>query len=368
VATALGHGVMPLLHAGLSAGATDAVPDATRLELRQHYLANAAHNLARASELLHLLALFDLHGIQAVPLKGPVLATSAYGNLGMRQFADLDVLIPKQAAATVERLLGARGFHMKTWGETSSISAVREDEPSPTAVDLHWALAEDRYSFPLTGDELRSRLTQVPFLNSMVWQPPPDDQLLFLCSHPAKHCWSRLEWVTDIAAFVQSHRRRIDWGYSLDRASRLGARRLLLLGVRLAHDLVSLPVPDELTGPMDADREVARLASELGARLRESSHLHRLNGSYGPVDAGLLYMRTRERLSDKMPYSRFLLRLFRQRLSVVPNEQDRAAIALPPALDALYFAVRPVRLLRKYGRRMARWSLQAGRVLLEKPL
>jgi len=36
--------------------------------------------------LLKLLDLFENHGIPAVPFKGPVLASSIYGDLSLRQF------------------------------------------------------------------------------------------------------------------------------------------------------------------------------------------------------------------------------------------------------------------------------------------
>ena len=358
--TALGHGVMPHLHVGMAGPVATAMPEATRDELQQHFRTNARLNLLRTGELLELLALFDAHGIRAVPLKGPVLAMALYGSLAMRQFTDLDLLIPARNVACAERQLRSRGYEVRSSGGTS-LTAVRAVEPCPMILDLQWALAEERYSFPLTQELLRSRLTQAAFMNRIVWQPALDDQLLILCGHPAKHCWSRLAWVSDVAAFVGSHGDALDWRRVLDRFGRLGARRLLFLGLRLADDLLRLPLPAELRGSVRADRAVGDLATELSASLCETtSGLNRLNGSYGLVEAGILYIRTRERVADKVPYVLFLARLFRQWCSATPNEQDRTAIGLPHSLQVLYFVVRPIRLLGKYGGRLLRCSRQVA--------
>ncbi|MEK7856765.1 MAG: nucleotidyltransferase family protein, partial [Acidobacteriota bacterium] len=47
---------------------------------------------------------------QILPFKGPLLALQAYGDISMRRFGDLDVLVkPKHFKAAVD-LLSANGF------------------------------------------------------------------------------------------------------------------------------------------------------------------------------------------------------------------------------------------------------------------
>ena len=336
VATALGHGVMPRLHAALRHSSAD-VPTGTRDELGRHFRDNARANLFRAGELLRLLALFDEDGIQAVPLKGPVLALSISGSLAMRQFTDLDVLVRSEHASRATTLLQSAGYDVRSSSETS-ITAVRTGGPCPAVVDLQWSLADARYSFPLDEKEVWRRLVAVPFMNATVLQPALDDQLLILCAHPAKHCWSKLGWVVDLAAFLQANRERIDWPATLDRAGRVGARRLLLLGIGLTEHLLRLQPPVEVQSSMRREKTVGRLVSEISENLcNPSAALTRLNGSYGLVEAGLLYMRTRERMADKVPYVRFFARLFVEWCTIAPNERDYGVVTLPPYLHALYF-------------------------------
>jgi hypothetical protein len=83
-----------------------------------------------------------------------------------------------------------------------------------------------------------------------------------------------------------------------------------------------------------------------------------VRGSYGVWEGGLLYIRARERLRDKLPFFGYLLGFpFRRlRALVTPNVHDRSAVALPRPVAFLYYLVRPIRLTLQY------WSTFRSRV------
>lgn len=87
------HRVMPLLYRSLYKTCPELVPEDALAELRLDYQANAARNMFLNRELIKILHFFETEGIQAIPFKGPTLAEEAYGNLALRQFNDLDILI-----------------------------------------------------------------------------------------------------------------------------------------------------------------------------------------------------------------------------------------------------------------------------------
>ena len=51
-----------------------------------------------------------------------------------------------------------------------------------------------------------------------------------------KEQWSRLIWIADVAALLRHG--VLDWRAILDRAYAVGARRMLLIGIILARDLL----------------------------------------------------------------------------------------------------------------------------------
>jgi hypothetical protein len=78
--------------------------------LRNGYLMRSARNLLLTTELLKILDLFDSEGIPAVPFKGPVLAAQLYEDAALREFNDIDILVPRQNAFKALRMLQYLGY------------------------------------------------------------------------------------------------------------------------------------------------------------------------------------------------------------------------------------------------------------------
>ena len=56
-------------------------------------------------ELVKVMELLEDNGIKAFTYKGPVLASQAYGNIGLREFGDIDIFIEKENALKVKDLM-----------------------------------------------------------------------------------------------------------------------------------------------------------------------------------------------------------------------------------------------------------------------
>jgi len=98
------------LYRSLSRNAPELVSKANLERLRGDFRSNVQRNLLLTAELLRLLDLFAVHGIAAAPFKGPVLAASAYEDLSLRQFSDLDVLVNRRDILKAEGLLASQGY------------------------------------------------------------------------------------------------------------------------------------------------------------------------------------------------------------------------------------------------------------------
>lgn len=130
--TAARHKVLPLLYQNLKTLCPEAVPKPVLSELRNFFHTNAAHNLFLAQERLKILKLFQDNDIPAIPFKGPVLAASVYGNLALRQFGDLDILVnPKDTIKARELLITQDyklNFDHRLIGNAIASLAVSEDK------------------------------------------------------------------------------------------------------------------------------------------------------------------------------------------------------------------------------------------------
>ncbi|HST61534.1 MAG TPA: hypothetical protein VLK84_22700, partial [Longimicrobium sp.] len=169
--------------------------------------------------------------------------------------------------------------------------------------------------------------------------PADDDLFLALCLHGAKHRWARLEWLA--CATALAIRADLDLPSLLLAANGIGARRTVLLALRLARDALGLALPHAIHRSIDADPALAALAEEARglwfaaeAEGDETPANLRFNG------------RLRDGTADRARYA--------ARWLFLPSPEDWAWVRLPDALAPLYRVLRPLRLAARYGRRGTR--------------
>jgi hypothetical protein len=208
-------------------------------------------------------------------------------------------------------------------------------------VDLHWAIAERNFSFPLDPECFWRRLERTPLGGNDVLTLSPEDSLLVLCVHGFKDTWERLKHICDVAELIRA-RRDIDWRLVMERAGTLGSERMLFLGLTLASDLLEVPLPEEVSHKAQADPAVKALVRQISERLFRATH--EPSRVFAETPFHPLHLKMRERLRDKV---RYLVRT-----ATTHTVGDWMAVPLPRVLFPLYYAVRPIRLAEKYGRRL----------------
>ena len=104
------HRVTILFCRGLQCGPWEHVPDTVRQRLRRAALENTAHGLQVATELFHVADLLARCGIPFVPVKGPLLALSAYGDPCGRISGDVDILVRPEDMQRARQALVDGGY------------------------------------------------------------------------------------------------------------------------------------------------------------------------------------------------------------------------------------------------------------------
>ncbi len=366
------HGVLPLLCSNLRKRWLDAIPETISHQLQRLFQVNVRRNFFLTAELLKLLKTFETHGVQAVPFKGPVLAASAYGDVTLRQFGDLDIWVHKENIIEAGRLLAACGY------QSSSIDgdAQCEDNDSEqvafrkpkfyvfrrqdgrSTVDLQWRITEEYFSFSLDKKRLWERLAPVSIAGKTVRTFAPTDMLLILCVHGSKHRWEKLKWVCDVAELVRAQQSEIDWGEVQKEASRQRVERMLWLGLFLAHDLLGAALAEDVLRRFETDHKIKSLGQQIRGRLFAHTH-----NRPGHVERVMFYFKTKDRWHET---TQFCLRYVSQCLQAVvnPTAKERAILPLPSALFFLYYFFRPLRLTAKYCWlaviRVRRWRIRGA--------
>ena len=345
------HGIAPLLFRNLSRTSGGAIPEATLTQLRTAAGSIACRNLSLTGELLTLLKLFAAVGIRALPIKGPVLGLAAYGDLSLRPFTDLDVLMPRQDIHKAKDVLRERGYEpalqLSSAEERVYVQAHHDYKfcrPSDRAVvEIQWGITQWSFAFSFDFDEIWQRRKNAAIAGAAVPTLSTEDLLLALCVHGAKHRWERLKWICDIAELIACRRDSIAWNVLIARARTLGGERMVLLGLFLAHDLLGASLPVQVLEAIQRDSQIESLAE----RVNEELFKKRLESDELRDERPFFYWTVRERLEDKLAIARryFPEYLFRM---IVPNDRDRAFLRLPAFLSGGYYLVRPIRLLKYY--------------------
>jgi hypothetical protein len=342
------HTIVPLLYWHLDETCPEAVPESTLDHLRDHFRTTNLRNLVLTGELLKILNTFKARGISAVPYKGPALAASIYGNIALRQFDDLDIIVHRYDVPKAENLLTSLGYRPRYQLTSTQRAAflrsqcehlfTRDDGRS--VVELHWEITERHLSFPLDIERLWERLEQIPLGGYIIPTLSPEDMLLVLCAHGAKHLWERLGWICDVAELIRVHQ-NMRWEQVMAQAGALGGERMLLLGLFLANELLGAALPKDVLQRVRVDPTVKGLAGRIYEQLFRED-----DGPSGLLEESYfqpLYLKMRERWPDKIRYC--------VRKATTPTVEDWELLPLPRVLFPFYHVLRPIRLVGNYGLR-----------------
>jgi hypothetical protein len=273
------HGVGPLLYRNLSTLCSDLVPAESLTQLRQRTQAGALLNRLLVQELVVLCEVFAAHGVPVIPIKGATLAVSAYGDVTLRDFDDMDLIVPEDSIAEAQAVLLAQGYERK---DPSFEPGETDHEEGPYhvfikkrtlfRVDLQSVMAHQYFAFQLDRPEFWQRQMLVPLANKTVQGLAPEDLLIVLCVHGSKHAWEQLKWVCDVAELLRSHQ-HLDWNRIFSSASTWRCRRLLLMGLSLAHRLLDVPLPEAVLARLSADSDVHMLSHRMPSTLLTDHHV-----------------------------------------------------------------------------------------------
>ena len=340
VQTARWHGVLPLLYRQLKDICPSAVPQDVLLALRSKFQANAYKNLHLTAELLILLDVFKEKNIPVLPFKGPLLAISVYKQLAMRDFVDLDILVPKEFVVSAGDLLNACGyspqFNLSAALTKSYINIGNEQMFKNTkkqiTIDLHWHLLPK--PFPDNDTLVWSNCELVYYETNILQTLSAENLLLYLCEHGAKHSWSHLKFICDLAELIRSHP-DLDWDWILTQSGQRKTRRMLFLSLYLCQHLLDTVLPEKLCQQLPANQAVAIIASQVQNQLFSPSK-----------ESGNIFKQRRIYINTLSWKDRLWVYLS---TLITPTPLELTAIPLPNWLFPLYYLIRPIRLTIKHG-------------------
>lgn len=254
------HDVLPLLANSLRPLAGQAPIPAPWLDRAQRRLyATLLHNTSLRNELLQVLGALQHAQIEAIPVKGVVLASTIYGNLALRPAADLDVLVRPHDLPAARAALAQLGYAHRAEPLFAELhhpyhdpQYFRQAGSHTICLELHWALWAERF-FHLDTAQLWQRAGTSALGGTPIRTLSPEDTLLHLAIHRSRSAL-RLRFLCDSAELLRLHGAALDWEYLIAQASRSGARTALYYTLALPAELLGAPLPSGILARLGVGR------------------------------------------------------------------------------------------------------------------
>ena len=332
------HGVIPLVYHNIKNYKT--LSDINRL--KQSYREIATNNMLMSIELIKTMNIFSQHKIPALAFKGPALAKMAYGDIALRQFGDLDILIQQKDLTKVIKLLQQRNYsldiELQEKEEKEFFSSVNvvglTDKEKNISIEIHWKLTAQNYAIFWDQSKIWEQIDEVVIQKYPIATLSFVNHLLYLCVHGAKHLYERLEWLCDIDRLIRTNA-AIEWKELIKAAQKLKIVRTLLLSLALCESILDLKIDDSIKIKIDQDKSLKKLKQKI-IILSFSDSLQKPSAYQKFI---LLYS-MRDTLYDKVSFVYFSL--------FSPKFDDYKTFKLPKYLTPLYPILRIMRLVKKY--------------------
>ena len=338
------HGLLPLIHRNLSLVCEDRVPPRTLGQLRRYHESVARRNAIHAGELFNLLDLLEANHIPAIPFKGPTLGLFAYGDLSLREFTDLDIVVHESDLWRTWDVLTRHGYVPEDGG-----GALAERRPLPPGgkhwafksknrltLEIHWRFIEKSFGSQLEPADVWSSVRSSTHSGRSLQVIPPEQMLVLLSIHLASHLWRRLNWICDITAIVNS-KPDIDWELLLRTARRVGCERILSVSLLLSKNLLGSSLPRHVDERFGKDEVSALIVREVSDGL-----FTEIKTEFWRIDGVRYAIIRRERQKDR--FQAFISHVLRK-ASLRPTRADAESLRLPASLSFLHYITRPIRLL-----------------------
>jgi len=338
------HSIIPLIWLQLERHASDLIPPEFLAKLKLNYQQNSARNTILAAELCHIVELLTKEAIPVIPYKGPALALFAYGNLALRRFVDLDIIVRKSDVLRARDLLLADGY-----APTKSLTTTQQElllrtqhnfqfarDNNRLLLELHWEVAPHLFASSVQEAELWLNLETITVKGTIngteMKTLAAEDLLLSLCLHGSRHLWERLGWICDVAELISRH--DLNWPALQQRAAAADSERMFLLGLHLARKLLQAPSPSEIQRRCDSDPRLESLAANVVEHLFNGpTHVPATSKEIFKYNLGV-----RKSLAARARYFVYMLR---------PTDRDVSAHQFPSSLNFAYYLTRPFRRLFK---------------------
>ncbi len=255
---AANHQVTAIIFKGIISNSTiDNFPPTFINALKAKSFQNSIKSLQYFSELLSLIDKANQRNIDLIPLKGLLLSTKAFGEVGLREFCDIDFLFPFQQMDAFRNLLETDNYQISVELPAALIknhekynceySFFKRKKNTYINVEPHWFIGNRRLQINLAYSDIQPLTKKEVINNVSINTLTPEGLLLTTCiHHSAKDQISSLKQVCDLAAIIFKFQNELDWDLIFSKSEDWKVLHLILFSLGGADAVFQLPLPSAI--------------------------------------------------------------------------------------------------------------------------
>ena len=345
---AVAHGMLGHLHHLVGGQEPTAVDPSLVRRLSELYRASGERSLRQTGFLLRVLEQLRAGGVEVMPFKGPAWAQRLYGDVALRSWVDLDLLVRYEQMAAACEVLLAHGFIEGTrfnerklrverggWGHVV-LAAVEQ----AVSLELHWEVTVGFSTGSLRAGAVFSGADSLRLLSREVTTPSRVDMLLITCLNGTRDRWDSVEGLLGLALQVRDAADSF-WPRTVAVARAVGCARRVTVGVAHACRVLTLQTPREIADALAQDAVGRALLRSLRPETLERPAGW---GPRGRLASMLWAFASEDSVSAGLRHA--AVRFFR------PGPDDWEAVALPRRAEWLYYPLRPFLVAGKWAKRL----------------
>jgi len=235
------------------------IPEAAAYFLKCTLMRSLGRNTFNTESMGEVLRLLNAENIKIVILKGLALENSVYGNQGLRQMSDVDILINRDECIKARKILISNGYvslPVKSFFHKQILTYYGKHLPSliknGTSIEIHHELFGGRKN--LMTKMLYDSSYMVEIKGEKAWFPQPQIFFLYLVRHLWMHEMnneSQLRLYTDLIVLIEKHNYEILNYNLLKCASDAGMSEILAWHLEPLRDIWGVSFPQWLNDFID---------------------------------------------------------------------------------------------------------------------
>lgn len=235
----------------ISGPVKDLLPEDENRRWKEIHQQNTMHSLKVSSETEEIIKYLKELNISAIPLKGPVLTNTLYGDVGLRHFNDIDLLVSPADLEKAKEALIKIGYSQMYPDQMNKkqeklYTTYKKDiglhnSERRIFIELHYGI----YVHELLKKEEESKLLAstetITLHNEEIEVLDKESTFIYLVYHGCLHQFFRLFWLRDVAECIK--RWDLDHKQIRQKISALGLEKMLGVTVNLLLHYFNSDIP-----------------------------------------------------------------------------------------------------------------------------